>query len=713
MDQRFCIIPLIGALLAIFGKAAEPQKPAYPPSKIDEVVDTLHGVKVPDPYRWLENGDDPAVKEWTAKQNAFTRAWLDKLPGRDKLRARLDQLLDVGSISVVVPRKGHYFYTLREAKQNQPILYVENDKKERKVVVDPNPLSKDGTITLDWWFPSSDGKLVAYGLSTSGSEQSTLHVRDVERDKDLDDKIEQARACSVAWNPDGKGFYYTRYPKPGSVPKGDEKYYRHVFFHQLGTDPAKDAKIFGEGRDAQDWPEVSLSPDGRWLVINVEQGWAKTEVYFKDLLKNENFVTLVEKVDAIFKVIPRDDRFFILTNEKAPRYKVMTVEPQEPQRENWKEEFPESKTEVLQAALPIGNYLVGKYLSGTTASIAYSEIKPSKRGENWYARIKFGSGAIAAIAGEADGHEVFYSISSYTSPPDVACHDLRRDAKPDSRLTWSVNSEENFGAKFDVEQVKYPSKDGALIPMTLISKKGLKKDGKTPTVLYGYGGFNINLTPTFNPTRFLTIVEHGGIMAIANLRGGGEFGEEWHAAGMLGKKQNVFDDFIAAAEYLIKEKYTDRDHLAIMGRSNGGLLVGAALTQRPDLFRAVVCGVPLLDMVRYHRFLIAKLWIPEYGAAENADDFKWLHAYSPYHHVKDGTAYPAVLLTTAESDSRVDPLHARKMTARLQAATSSDRPILLRLEEKAGHGQGKPRAKVLDEETDTWSFLLHELGVKE
>jgi len=681
MNHLFLFVT--AALLAADSRA-EPKKPDYPPSKVETVVDVLHGVAVPDPYRWLEKGEDPAVKEWTAKQNVFTREWLDKLPGRDKLRERLDRLLDVGTISVVVPRKGRYFYAQRDGKQNQPILYVENDKRERKVVIDPNLLAKDGTVTLDWWFPSKDGKLVAYGLSSSGNEQSTLRVRDVDAGADLGDVIERTRACTVAWAPDGKGFYYTRYPKEGSVPKGQEKYNRHVYYHSLGSDPSKDEEIFGQRRDPADWPLVAMSPDGRWLMVTVEKGWAKSEAYFKDLqAKDGKFIPLVEKVDAVFKVTPRNDRFYVLTNEKAPRYKLMAVDPLKPQRENWHELIKE-RQDVLETVAPIGNYLVCHYLSGTSSSLVF----------------------------EADGHELFYAYQSYTIPPSVGRRDLMRLDVKETVTSWNVKSEENFTAKYDVEQVNYPSTDGTLIPLTLIHKKGLKKDGKTPTVLYGYGGFNINLTPTFNPTRFLTICEYGGIMAIANLRGGGEFGEQWHAAGMLGKKQNVFDDFIAAAEYLIAEKFTDRDHLGIMGRSNGGLLVGAALTQRPDLFKAVVCGVPLLDMVRYDKFLIAKLWVPEYGTADEAGEFKWLHAYSPYHRVKDGVAYPAVLLTTAESDSRVDPLHARKMTARLQAATSSERPILLRLEEKAGHGQGKPRSKLLDEETDVWSFLLAELGLK-
>ncbi len=681
----------------------EQQKTACPPSKVEEVTDTLHGVKVADPYRWLEDGDSPAVKEWTAKQNAFTRSWIDKIPGRDKLREKLDAMLDVGTISVGVPRRGRIFFTKREGKQNQPILYVEIDGK-MKVVVDPNPLSKDGTVTLDWWFPSKDGKLVAYGLSSGGSEQSTLHVRDVDAEKDLGDKIERTRACSLAWTPDSKGFYYTRYPKPGDVPKGEERYHRHVFYHELGNDPAKDAEVFGKGRDPADWPSVALSPDGRWLVVTVEKGWAMSEVYFKDLLKNDDpVVPLVEKVEAIFKVVPRDNYLYVLTNHKAPRYQLFAVTPQKPARENWKLVIPEGKA-VLEAAAPIGDKIVGQYLH-----MAASQLTIFSRDGKAEQQIGLPLGTISGLAGEADGKEFFFAYQSYTTPPSVYRHDLTKKSS-DPKVWQTIKSELKLG-DFEVKQVGYASKDGTQIPMFLIAKKDLKKDGKTPTILYGYGGFNISQTPTFNPTRFLTIVEHGGIMAVANLRGGGEFGEEWHQAGMLGKKQNVFDDFIAAAEYLIKEKYTDRDHLAIMGRSNGGLLVGAAMTQRPDLFRAVICGVPLLDMVRYHKFLIAKLWIPEYGCADESDEFKWLHAYSPYHRVKDGIRYPAMLLATGEGDTRVDPLHARKMAARLQAASRSDRPILLRIEEKAGHGQGKPRSKLLDEEVDTWSFLLGELGV--
>jgi len=704
MILRIASFLVLSVTLSLTAGDGGGRKPAYPPTKIDNINDTLHGVTVVDPYRWLENGDTPEVREWTEKQNTFTRSILDKLPGREKVHDQLDKLLNVGSLAGGVPRKDRIFFTRREGKQNQPILYVQiNDAA--KVVVDPNPLSADGTITLDWWFPSKDGKLVAYGLSAAGSEQSTLHIRDVDAGKDLSDTIERTRACSVAWTPGSKGFYYTRYPKPGSVLKGEENYNRHVYYHEIGVEPAQDAEIFGAGRPAQDWPNVALSPDGRWLVVTEQKGWAKSEVFFKDLLKNEDFNPLVENVDAVFTVTPRDDGLYVLTNDHAPRYKLYRIDPLKPARAQWKELIAEGK-DVLESVAPIGKHLVCLYQHQATSQLRVFNRDGSSERDVPLPTL----GSVAGLAGEAEGHEIFFSFQSYTVPPSIYQLDL--DAKAETPKLWQKVKMPVDLSSEQVEQVKYPSKDGTEITMFLISKKGLAKNGKTPTVLYGYGGFNISMTPIFNPTRFLPIVEQGGIMAVANLRGGSEYGEDWHRSGMLGKKQNVFDDFIAAAEYLVKEKYTDKEHLAIMGGSNGGLLVGAALTQRPDLFKAVACAVPLLDMLRYQKFLIAKLWIPEYGSADDSDQFKWLYAYSPYHRVKNGTAYPAVLLTTAESDSRVDPLHARKMAARLQAATSSDQPIMLRLEPKAGHGAGKPRSKVLEEATDVWSFLFKELGVK-
>jgi prolyl oligopeptidase len=702
----------VGLFFSIAIRAESPKKPNYPPSKTDNTVDVLHGVKVPDPYRWLERGDIPEVKDWTEKQNAFTRSILEPIPQRKKIAGRLNALLDTGTLSVIAPKKGRLFQTRREGKQNQPVLWMTDltmmGPPDVKAVVDPNTLAQDGTVAMDWWFPSADGLLVAYGLSRNGNEVSTLKVRDTRTLKDLPDTIEFTRACSLAWKPDGKGFYYTRYPTPGTVPAGEEKYHRQVFFHELGTDPAKDPKVFGEGLHAADWPEVALSPNGRWLVVTVQKGWAHSEVYYRDLENVETkFEHLTAGLDAHFVPVVRNERIYLLTNFRAPRFVLYEVDPLKPDFKKWKLILSEDE-DVLEGATVIGNQLVGLYLHQASSKLKLFDLIGKLEQDVPLPTL----GTISGIGGEWDGNELYFSFQSFTTPPTVFKMDLRPGAsKLNVPKIWGQVESSVVSADYQVEQIKYKSKDGTPITMFLTSKKGLKRDGKTPTLLYGYGGFTIKQTPIFNPSRFV-FLENGGILAVANLRGGGEYGEAWHEAGMLGKKQNVFDDFIAAGEYLIQEKITDTDHLAIIGGSNGGLLVGAAVTQRPDLFKAAVCQVPLLDMVRYHRFLIAKLWIPEYGSADEDKEFHWLHAYSPYHRVKDGTKYPAILLTAAESDTRVDPLHARKMTARLQAATAADQPILLRLETKAGHGVGKPRGKVLEEQTDIWSFLFWQLGMK-
>jgi prolyl oligopeptidase len=677
-------------------------RPDYPPTRIDHVVEHLHGVTVPDPYRWLEDGDRAEVRDWVAKQNALTRSLLDPLPARQRIHDRLQALLDIGVIGTPWPVKGRYFYTERAGKQNQPVLYIrERRDGPARVLVDPNALAVDGSIALDWWYPSRDGRLLAYGLSKDGNEQSTLHVRDVATGKDLAESIGRTRACSLSWLPDGSGFYYTRYP-------GEENYNRRVFLHKLADEPARDAEVFGAGRAPEDWPNVALSPDGRWLVVTVEQGWSRSEVYLLDRSRSDrNFLPLVEGVNALFTVIARNDRLLVLTNDGAPRYRLYQVDPRKPTRTAWKEIIAEGP-DVLEHVAAVGESLVAQYIHRASARLRLCDADGKPRMDVHLPAL----GSITGLGGEWDGEEVFFGFESFTVPSSIYRIELKTGR---SELWERVKADIDFAA-YEVEQVTYPSVDRARTPITmfLAHKKGIKRDGKTPTLLHGYGGFNVSLTPAFNPARFV-FLERGGILAIPNLRGGGEYGEAWHRAGMLDKKQNVFDDFLGGAEWLIAKGYTDRDHLAIQGGSNGGLLVGAALTQRPDLFRAVVCQVPLLDMLRYHRFQIARLWIPEYGCAEDAAEFRWLYAYSPYHHVKDGTKYPAVLLEAADSDTRVDALHARKMAARLQAATSSGavRPILLRLEPKAGHGAGKARAKLLDELTDTWSFLFWQLGIQD
>jgi prolyl oligopeptidase len=502
--------------------------------------------------------------------------------------------------------------------------------------------------------------------------------------------------------PAGDGFYYTRYPTPGTVPTGEEPYHRHVFFHRLGSDPAADTKIFGDGLGLSSWPNVQLSPDGRWLAVEVSQGWSKSEIFLLDTQKHQLPVPVVTGRDAIFNLVDvLDDRLYVVSNENASRYQLWQVDPQKSEREHWELLIPEAD-DTLESVVAAKDKLVALYLKD-----ASSRVRVHSRQGKFLREIALpGLGTVSTVHGRHDQRDVYLPFTSFLTPTKI----LHDDLVTGKTSVWQELTAPVDTAQFEVEQARFPSKDGTLVPMFLVHKKGLVRDGKNPTLLYGYGGFNVSLTPGF-AAWVGPFIERGGVYAVANLRGGGEYGEAWHRAGMLGSKQNVFDDFAAAAEYLIREKITTAEHLAISGRSNGGLLVAAAITQHPQLFKAAVAGVPLTDMVRYHLLQIARLWIPEYGSAENPAELPFLFAYSPYHHVKNGTAYPATLVFSAESDTRVDPMHARKFAARLQAATSSKAPILLRIEGKAGHGAGKPLAKIIAQYTDEFSFLFAELGI--
>lgn len=688
-------------------KPAEPAGPTVavlpPESRIDSVADTLHGVVVPDPYRWLEADDDPAVRQWVDAQNLYTGAVLAEYPGREAIRTRLGQLLRIGSVTAPEVRGGRLFFEKRTGDQNQPVLYVRDSlHAEPHVLVDPNTLSADGTTALDWWYPSWDGGLLAYGTSDSGNEWSTLRVRNVITGRDLPDVIPRARAASVAWDPGAAGFYYTRYPAGGTVPQGEENYHRRVFHHRLGAPWAADSLVFGEGRGPEDWPDVRISRNGHWLLVNVSVGWSRNDIYLRDLAApRSSWTPLVERQEALFNVELVGDDLYIATNQGAPRFRVFKAAANRPERAAWREIVPESDA-VLQQASFVAGRLFGLYLKN-----AVSVLKVFSPEGAFEREVPLPApGTAGGVTGEPEGAEGFFIFSSFFIPSTVYRYDVAGAlAERYDGVETDIDT-----APYEVKQVWYPSKDGTKVSMFIAGRKGMKYDGARPTLLTGYGGFNVPITPEFSRNTFLWL-ERGGVYAVANLRGGSEYGESWHEAGMLGRKQNTFDDFIAAAQYLVKQKITSPAHLAIEGGSNGGLLVGAALVQRPDLFRAVVCEVPLLDMIRYHQFLIARLWVPEYGSAEDPAQFRYLLKYSPYHNVKDGTAYPAVFLSAAESDSRVAPLHARKMAARLQAATSSGRPVLLRLETKAGHGAGKPLVKVIEEYTDVWSFVFQQLGL--
>jgi prolyl oligopeptidase len=677
----------------------------------EDLVEYLHGVAVADPYRWLEDGESPEVRAWDEAQNAATRAWLDRMPGQDSLRARLRELLSVGHVGAPTVRTTpdgarRYFHVRREGTQEQAVLYVRDgvDGVDRPLI-DPAPLSDDRTTTIDWWAVSNDGERVAWGLSDAGSEESTLFVRDVSTAMDLADRIAHTRHASVAWLADGSGFYYTRYPAPGDVPAGDEKYLCRVYRHRLGDDPAGDPVVFGEGRDKLDVPQVSISPGGRWLVVRVHMGWQRSEIWLRDLTDLDGpWVPVAAREDALYEPIALDDVLYLLTNEGAPRYRLFAVDYAAVGRDRWKEVLPE-RTDVLTDVAVVGGdhrLLVGAYLHEASARIERFAPDGTSLGP-----IPLPGIGSAMVAGPWDGGEVFVEMTSFATPWQV----LHYSAATGMAAVW-----DRVGASFARSDVRVSmlhatSKDGTRVPMFVVEKDGTPRDGNQPTVLYGYGGFNIAQTPVFGSRPLLT-VERGGVWVVALLRGGGEFGEEWHRAGMLERKQNVFDDLYACAEELIRAKVTRPEKLAVAGGSNGGLLVATAITQRPELFRTALALVPLTDMLRFHRFRIGRLWTAEYGDPDDPQAFGWLFAYSPYHHVQGQVRYPSILFATADSDSRVDPMHARKMAARLQEVqTDPVRPILLRIESRAGHGAGKPVAKLVGELGDELAFLFHELGM--
>ncbi len=677
-------------------------RPDYPASRLDTVVELLHGEAIPDPYRWLEDGASAETQAWTDAQNALTARYLDAVPARSAIRRRLEALLRIGALSAPTPTRGRYFYQRRDGTQNQPVLYVRDgvDGADR-VLLDPNALNPRGTTALDWWYPSEDGGLLAYGLSEDGSEDSVLRVLDVVSGASHAEAIPHTRAADLAWLPDGSGFYYTRYPRAGEVPEEEAAYHRAVYLHQLGADPATDQLVF-KPELKEHWPGVDLSLDGRWLVVSVACTFDQTDLYLADRETGGTLRPVVRGEPFTYEGQVVHGRLYVRTNRDATNYRLFVADPEAPDPAGWREIVPTRAEAVLDGVLVTRRRLVLSYLERATSRLRLAGLE----GEAPQELELPGPGSLFGWGGEPEGDELFYGFNSYTTPPSVYRVEL---TGPTGGLWRRVEADIDPEA-FEVRQVTYASRDGTPVTMFVVHRRGLARNGSHPAYLTGYGGFNISMTPGFSRS-LLAWLEQGGVVAVPNLRGGGEYGEGWHQAGMLAHKQNSFDDFIAAAEYLIREGYTRPERLAVAGGSNGGLLMGAVLTQRPELFRAVVIQVPLLDMLRYHRFLIARLWIPEYGSAEDPEQFRWLRAYSPYHHVVPGTPYPAVLLATAVSDTRVDPLHARKMAARLQAATASDRPVLLRLETQAGHGAGKPVSKVLDELVDTWSFVAAELGI--
>ncbi len=662
------------------------------------MVDVYHGVSVHDPYRWLEDGESQPTTQWVALHNERTRQALDARPDRGPWHERLVALMDQPVVLSAKVRGDRLFVVERSTGAEQYALVLRSATArdaEPHVLVDPGCGSVDAATALDWFEPSVDGRLVAYGTSDAGSERSTLAVLDVDAGTHLVDAIPDTRAASVAWLSDSSGFYYTAYP-------ANDQYNRRVLFHVLGSDPACDEVIWSDAASPQSWPDVQISPDGRFVLVAVVVGWARVDGFLLDR-RTGTWETVVSGTEVTNSFTFMGDQLLIATTLDAPRGRVAIVPVESPGTEHWRSVVPEG-TGVISHAVSCG----GEILVLVTERAIDRLERWSPNGGFIAPAADFGIVSIAGLATDAAAPGSFITVAGFGEP---AC--LYRCCATDGAVRWAPAGTADITLpELAVEKVSYPSLDGTTIGLFLIHRADMVPSPDTATILNGYGGFAISETPVWSPT-IAAWCAQGGLYAIAGLRGGLEEGESWHHAGRRAKKQNVFDDFHAAADWLVATGRTSRDRLAIAGGSNGGLLVGAALTQRPNVCRAVWCAVPLLDMVRFPQFLIAQLWTDEYGDPQVAEEFGWLHAYSPYHHVVEGTRYPAVLLTTAEADARVDPLHARKMAAMLQwaAADQHERPILLTQQARAGHGVGKPASKRADEAADVLAFFSWQLGV--
>ncbi len=686
---------------------AEPAAPkhAWPATKKDNIVETIYGKKVSDPYRWLEDDQDPEVQAWMNAQDAYARGELAKAPGREALAARLKELFYYDAISAPLHRKGRYFYTRKHANKEKSIVYwKQGEKGEEKVLFDPNAWSADGTKGLGGWYPSWDGKYVAYAVKENNSDETTTHVIEVATGKDLTDTIAGTKYGGASWTPDGKGFYYTWVPPVGTKVGGrdvtiaERPGFAEVRFHKLGDDPAKDTIVHPATGSAKTFIGGGISKDGHWIVVNISHGWNSTDVYIKDARKKDApFTPIVKGVDALFEVDVWKDQLYITTNDGAPRYRVFKTPATKLDRAAWKEIIPQGEA-TLQGTSIVGGQLVATYLRN-----AASEVEVRTLEGKLVRKVALPAlGTTGGIAGQPDEDTGYFSFTSFTEPSIIYKTSIKTGKVDEwARVKLPIDT-----SQFETQQVFYPSKDGTKISMFIMAKKGTPRDGTAPTILYGYGGFNVNMTPAFSSSRAVWL-ERGGVYAIPNLRGGGEYGEEWHRSGMLLNKQNVFDDFIGAAEYLIKEKYTSPEHLAISGGSNGGLLTGATVTQRPELFKAVVIAVPLLDMLRFHLSGSGKTWVPEYGSAEDPEQFAAIWAYSPYRRAVDEgpRAYPAILFDSADHDDRVDPMHARKLAAQIQAAQTAPAPVLLRIEKNAGHGGADMVKQAVERTTDQLAWL--------
>ena len=684
------MIPSLGLAAAI----------QYPDTRKADVIDELHGTSVPDPYRWLEDDNSEETKAWVAAQNQVTEDFLTTIPQRGEIRKRLADLWNFERTGSPQEFGGKWFFTHNTGLQNQSVLKVsETLDGEGRLLLDPNTLSEDGTVALANFRPSEDGKLLAYSISRGGSDWNEILVRDVATGKDTGDHLKWVKFSGLSWAKDGSGFYYSRYDAPAEGAALTQKNeFQKLCFHKIGTPQSEDILIY-ERTDKPRWGfGAGLTEDGKFLIIHVSEGTdPKNRVFFKEAKDDAKVVELLRDADASYDFVGNDgDLFFFRTDLKSPRHRVIAIDVKNPARESWKEIIPESK-DLLQGVTMVGGKLACEFLRDARSAITIYGLDGKKVRD-----VELpGIGSAGGFEGRKKDKETFYSFTSFTDPGAIYRYNLETG---ESKL-WKRPKVGFAGAAYETKQVFVPSKDGTKVPVFITHKKGIKLDGSHRLLLSGYGGFNISLSPGFSIGRAVWL-ERGGILAVANLRGGGEYGSEWHLAGTRLRKQNVFDDFIAAGEWLVKEKYTQPSKLAIQGGSNGGLLVGACMTQRPELFGAALPAVGVMDMLRFHKFTIGWAWEKDYGSAEDPEEFKALLRYSPYHALKPGTRYPATMVTTADHDDRVVPAHSFKFAARLQECQAQDGPpVLIRIDTSAGHGAGTALSKMIDRTADEWSFL--------
>ncbi|HAB15226.1 MAG TPA: prolyl oligopeptidase family serine peptidase [Verrucomicrobiota bacterium] len=697
---------LAGIIGCISTPTVKHESLAYPASTISNVVDVYHGTRVSDPYRWLEDENSGPTRAWIEAQNAVTFDFLERLPEREPLQHRLSELYVYDRYGVPVKQGARYFFTRAQGLQNQTVLYSATALNEPPtVLLDPNLLAADGTVALKAYAPSDDGTKIAYALSMAGSDWEEWRVRDVATGQDTGDVLNWVKFSACGWTVDGLGFFYSRYDAP---PEGEKlskiNEFQKLYYHRLGTPQTDDVLVYHRA-DQPKWGFTGLTTeDGRYLVIPATEGTdTKNRVFFKDLTRaNAPVEPLLTDFDASYNFAGNiGTTLFFLTDLNAPRGRLIAIDVAHPEREHWREIIPQSDA-TLEAVRLVGGRFVGLYLRD-----AYSEVKLFDLQGNLERQLALpGIGTVSGFSGRQDATETFFAFASFTSPTRI----LRHNFIDGTTSLWKAPDAPFNPADYETKQVFYKSKDGTRIPMFLSHKKGHQPNGRTPVLLYGYGGFNISLSPSFAPANLLWM-ELGGIYAVPNLRGGGEYGEDWHQAGTKLIKQNVFDDFIGAAEWLIAERYTTPRRLAISGGSNGGLLVGASMVQRPKLFGACLPAVGVMDMLRFHKFTIGWAWVSDYGSSERPDEFKALYAYSPYHNLKPNTCYPPTLITTGDHDDRVVPAHSFKFAARLQAVQDCNNPVLIRIETRAGHGAGKPTTKIIEESADRLAFIAHELSV--